>query len=143
MQYQHVVIGRALSASPKQKKVDSFMFTFTGPPLRRYTMESVFKRVSMGHFNDSLMYCVLKLFKGRDEDTLITLIEEYNQIVGRESRESAITVVRASDDLPLILPEYKYPKNIILEKQKADMGVYLEEYYTWENQMPKPAKAGR
>ena len=140
MQHQHVVIGRALSASPKQKKVDYFMFTFTGPPLRRYTMESVFERVIIGRFNHTLMYCVMKLFKGRDEDTLIQLIAEYNQIVGSES---AITVVRASDDLPLILPAYKYPNNIILEKQQVDMGVCFDEYYTWVNSPPKSAKAGR
>jgi hypothetical protein len=140
MQYQHVVIGRALSSTPKQKKVNYFMFTFTGPPIRRYTMESVFERVVVGRFNDTLMYCVMKLFKGRDEDTLIKLIAEYNQIVGREW---AITVVPASDDLPLILPEYKYPKNVILEKQQADIAVWPVDYHSWTNQLPKSGKAGR
>jgi hypothetical protein len=140
MQHQQVVIGRALSSSPKQKKVNNFMFTFTGPPIRRYTMESVFERVAIGRFNDSLMYCVMKLFKGRDEDTLVKLIAEYNQSVGRES---AITVVRAGDGLPLILPEYKFPKNVILEKQKADIAGYPDDYNYWTNPTPRSAKAGR
>jgi hypothetical protein len=78
MQYQHLVIGRTL-ASPKQKKVNHFMFTFTGQPIRRYTIESVFARVLVGRFNDTLMYCVMKLFKGRNED-LIRIIEFYQRM---------------------------------------------------------------
>ena len=133
----HMMISRALSA-PIQKKVNCFMFTFTGPRIRRYTMEYVFSSVIMGRFNDTLLYCVLRLFKGREENDLMKLIEEYNTIV---EDEGAITLVPAADDLPLILTLKKYPKNVISAKQRTDIAYSHPDYQFWTNPPPQPMSA--
>ena len=127
----HMMITRALSA--KKKKVLCFSFLFTGLDIKRYTMEYIFSIVTIGEFNDTLKYCRLTLFEGRDENTLMRLIEDYNLIVGSEY---AITLVAVDDSLPPILPYGKYPNNAVDAKYIADTQGIYPALRTWTNPSP-------